>query len=133
MIIDEYFEFNKYLLVDKNVNESRTKIDISNVKEDEEKIESAIRGLLNFLKASGFETDDIMSVLIDIVDGMMNHPDNLDFSANSVIEEEVNNVKNRDNFIQKIKDSTDTEFIKEVYRAWVLSHLKLVKDEDEDD
>lgn len=124
MNVEEYFDYRKGLIIDKDIHESHTRIDISAVKSDEEKLDKAIKGLLGFLNSSGFSEEDIYNQFIVIAKSLLDHPDNLDFSVESIVEEHLNNSKEFDDFVQNVQNTEDEAFLKEVYRSWVLTHLE---------
>lgn len=130
MDITENFEFRKMLLVDRNITESHTRIDISNVKDSVDKLDEGIRGFLGFLTSSGFDSNEILGVMMAILKELVTHPDNDDFSMQSLIEEQVNNEKEFNQFINAVKESEDNKFLKEVFRSWILTHIET---DDEDD
>jgi hypothetical protein len=125
MILEESFDFKKTLLVNKDFTEVNSHIDISGILSSEEKIEKSINGFFTFLGYSGFDSTEIFTITSHILDKVENHPDNDDFSMNAAIEEEVNKEDALDTFIASVRESKDRNFLKEVFRSWVQTHMKL--------
>ena len=122
MDIKDGVDLKKSIIINNEITETHRYIDLSLMSEDSDKIEKSIRGFLGFLAYSGFDESDVFDITKEIVIGIDSHPDNDDFSLRASIEEEVNKDDNRNIFIKKIIDSEDTEFLKEVYRAWIITH-----------
>jgi hypothetical protein len=131
MEIEEYFDFKKVLIVDRNCTDSHSHIDISYVKEDNEKLDKGVRGLLSFFINSGFEAVDIMTILMSVIGDFTNHPDNEDFSIKSIVEEHVNNEKEYNEFIKQIEAAEENSpLLRDVFRSWVITHLKQEENSD---
>ena len=127
MIVNEAFDFNKTITIDNDTTSSHSHIDISNVQEDGEKLRRGIDGFLTFLGYSGFDPDEIFDVNMTLLKKLENHPDNDNFAMHSAVEEEVNKEGELDSFIQKIINTNDPEFLKDVYRCWVVVHMAKVE------
>jgi hypothetical protein len=130
MEIEEFFDYRKVMRVDRDIQESHYHVDISDIKEEREKIEKAIESLLGFLVNSGLSPQEVFGVFTATAQNMLNHPDNHNFSINSLVEEQVNEDKEREAFLENVRSSEDLGFLKEVYRSWVITHLKVEEKED---
>jgi len=132
MEIEEYFEFKKYLHLNRDIQESKYHIDISEVKEPEVKVDKAIRGLIGFLINAGIGGEAVFTTFINVAKEIFEHPDNIDFANQSAIEDKVNDNKERNDFIDAVRSSEDQDFLKDVYRSWIFTHQKNEDKEDED-
>ena len=126
MIVNEAFDFNKTITIDNDTTSSHSHIDISSVQDDEEKLRRGIDGFLTFLGYSGFNPDEIFDVNMTLLKKLESHPDNDNFAMHSAVEEEVNKEEEMGAFIQKIINTSDAEFLKDVYRCWVVVHMSKV-------
>lgn len=135
MNIEEYFEFRKNLNIDHNKQETFKHIDMSLLKENNEKINLALREFVAFLSYCGFPSQEIVHEYMIIANEVLSHPDSDDFSLGSKVENMVNNEKEFNSFFEGIIDDYQnpskegTERLKDIYRTYVISS---VIDEEED-
>jgi cation transport regulator ChaC len=127
MNISESFDFIKRLEIEEDTTDSHVHVDISRVTSSKEKLTKAISGFIGFLATAGFEGDEVYEVAKEIINAIGNHPDNDDFALHSAVEEQVNNEKDYNEFlnhIDKSVETNDTDFLKDVYRCYIIMHMK---------
>jgi hypothetical protein len=130
MNVNEYFDFKKYLSINNDVTETHSVVDTTGITDDEMKLEKAVKSFLAFLLHSGFDGESIYDAMIESTKIVTNHPDMEDFALKSAIEEQVNNSEDFRKFVKHMQETEDMEFLKEVYRSWVMTHTQVKVESD---
>ena len=125
MNVNEYFDFKKYLSVNNDVTETHSVVDTTGITDDSIKLEKAIKSFLAFLLHSGFDSEDIYNSVLDATKIITNHPDMEDFALESIVEEQVNNKETFKKFVDTMKETEDMEFLKDIYRSWIKTHMEI--------
>ena len=134
MTIDDRLEMSRRVIINHNITEFKTTYDMSDILGNEEKLKNMVKTIIDFIPQMGFDTSDTIDALVEIVAPILDHPDNDDFSKESAVEDHINEDKNLEEFLGAIDESRDagnTEFLLEVYRAWVRYKVEEKNDEEE--
>ena len=111
--------------VNEDVTETHTLVDTTGITDDNIKLEKAVKSFLAFLLHSGFDGEDIYDAMIASTKVVTNHPDMEDFALESIVEEQVNNKETFKKFVDTMKQTEDMEFLKEIYRSWIKTHIEI--------
>ena len=124
MYVNEYFDFKKYLKVNEDITEIHSLVDTTGIIDDNLKLEKAVKSFLAFLLHSGFDVETVYEALVASTKVITEHPDMEDFALKSAVEEQVNKKEDFQQFVTHMQETDDMNFLKEVYRSWIITHMK---------
>jgi hypothetical protein len=124
MYVNEYFDFKKYLKVNEDITEIHSLVDTTGIIDDNLKLEKAVKSFLAFLLHSGFDAETVYEALVASTKVITEHPDMEDFALKSAVEEQVNKKEDFQQFVTHMQETDDMNFLKEVYRSWIITHMK---------
>lgn len=122
MVLTEYIDCTRHLQLENDITDSHIRVDMATMTTNDLRIRKSLGMILSLLISMGINQEEILSTFSKVVEETMNHPDNEGYEVNSAIEEQVNNDKERDEFINNIKETEDIEILKDVYRSWLYFH-----------
>ena len=120
MNIKDEFVFQRSISINSDENVLIRKLDLSTVTDSDEKISDTLNTLIPFLVQSGFDEQDLLGSIDDMLEKAKDHPDNDDFSFEGKVEEALNNTDMVDSFLSDIVSQDDPKKIRELYRRWLI-------------
>lgn len=126
MTIQDTLELRRVIVIDKSTTSFNFTHDLSSVTSGEEKLATVIKVLLEAIPKMGFDAEGMVNNLVEMVAPILDHPDNIDYSKESAIEDHVNDTKNLQKFLEMIdtaKEKGEQEFLLDVYKAWITYKL----------